>query len=158
MTPANTVIIISDEHNRDITGCYGDPYVRTPNIDKLAAGGVQFNCAYSNSPVCVPARASMMTGRYPHQISAWDSVSPFDGSTKGWNHRLRDAGHDVVSIGNLHFRSAEDDNGFSEEILPMHVHNRVGFLSSLLRDPPITMNAAIAMSQKSANPLILPIN
>lgn len=68
MKPANMLIIMSDEHTRDITGCYGDPIVKTPNIDALAASGIKFVNAYTNSPICVPARASFATGRYVHQI------------------------------------------------------------------------------------------
>ena len=136
MRPTNTVIILSDEHNRDIAGCYGDGVARTPHLDRLARGGVRFSNAYTSSPVCVPARASFATGRYPHRIGTWDSATPYDGSVKGWGARLLDAGHEVVSIGKLHFRSTEDDNGFSREIVPMHVHNGVGWVSSLLRDPP----------------------
>ena len=146
MHPANTVIILSDEHNRDIAGCYGDPVAKTPNLDGLAAGGVRFTAAYTNSPVCVPARASFATGRYPHQIRSWDSVSPHDGSVKGWGARLLDTGHDVVSIGKLHFRSSDDPNGFSQELVPMHVHNGTGWLSSLLRNPPALLPSVEEMA------------
>ena len=136
MHSTNTVVILSDEHNRYITGCYGDKIVSTPHLDRLAGDGTRFNNAYTNSPVCVPARASFATGRYPHQIGAWDSVSPYDGSVKGWGSRLLDAGHEVVSIGKLHYRSTQDNNGFSREINPIHVYKGVGWLSSLLRNPP----------------------
>ena len=142
MRPTNTVIILSDEHNRDIAGCYGDNVARTPNLDRLARGGVRFSNAYTNSPVCVPARASFATGRYPHQIGAWDSATPYDGTVKGWGARLLAAGHEVVSVGKLHFRCTEDDNGFSREIVPMHVHNGVGWVSSLLRAPPAPLATA----------------
>lgn len=146
MRATNTVFILSDEHNRDLLGCYGDPVVKTPNLDSLAVQGVRFANAYTNSPVCVPARASLATGRYPHQIRAWDSTAPFDGSVKGWAARLSESGHEVVSIGKLHFRSAEDPNGFSREIAPMHVHNGTGWLSSLLRDPPVPLEGADDMA------------
>ena len=146
MHPTNTVIVFSDEHNRDVAGCYGDRIARTPHLDRLAQSGTLFSNAYTNSPVCVPARASFATGRYPHQIGAWDSVSPYDGSVAGWGARLLSAGHEVVSIGKLHFRSTDDPNGFSQEILPMHVHEGVGWLSSLLRDPPVPLEAAKDMA------------
>ena len=48
-------------------------------------------------------------------------------------HRLRDQGHTVVAIGKLHFRSSDDDNGFSEELLPMHILNGRGGVHMLLR-------------------------
>lgn len=143
---ANTIIILSDEHNRDVLGCYGDAIAKTPNLDRLAQQGVLFQNAYTNSPVCVPGRASFATGRYPHQIRAWDSVTPHDGTVKGWGAHLIEAGHEVVSIGKLHFRSSDDPNGFSEEIIPMHVVNGVGWLSSLLRDPPVQLEGCDGMA------------
>lgn len=139
MQPANTIVIMSDEHNRNVLGCYGNPWVKTPNLDRIAREGVLFRNAYCNSPGCVPSRASMITGRYPHQTRLWDSATPYHGTPKGWNGRLRDAGHEVVSIGKLHFRSTKDDNGFSQEIAPMHVHEGVGFPYALMRDPPVRM-------------------
>lgn len=61
--------------------------------------------------------------------------TPMTASKKAWHHLLRDRGHEVVSIGKLHFRSDEDDNGFSQELLPMHVVDGKGDLIGLLRDP-----------------------
>ena len=58
----NVVFIISDQHNPTFTGCYSG-ITRTPNIDSLAVGGARFENAYSNCPICVPARASMFTGK-----------------------------------------------------------------------------------------------
>ena len=146
MQPTNTIVILSDEHNRDVLGCYGDPIAKTPNFDRLAARGTRFANAYCNSPVCVPSRASFATGRYPHQIEAWDSTAPFTGTPKGWAHRLRSQGHEVTSIGKLHYRSAEDDNGFTKELAPMYVHNGTGWLSSLLREPPTQLVGAEGMA------------
>lgn len=146
MRATNTIFILSDEHNRDVLGCSGDPVVKTPNLDAMAAHGVRFANAYTNSPVCVSARASLATGRYPHQIGAWDSTMPHDGAIKGWAARLVDAGHEVVSIGKLHYRRTEDPNGFSQEIIPMHVHNQTGWLTSLLRDPPVMLSGADDMA------------
>jgi choline-sulfatase len=135
MKPANLVFILSDEHSRRVLGCYGHGMIRTPNLDRLAAKGVRFTDAYTNSPICVPARASLHTGRYPHQIRFWDNGIPYDGSVPSWAHRLRDAGHEVVSIGKLHFRSADDDNGFTEEVMPLHVVDGIGDPLGWLRDP-----------------------
>ncbi|MEM9913147.1 MAG: sulfatase-like hydrolase/transferase [Pseudomonadota bacterium] len=148
MKPKNLLIVLSDEHNRDVLGCYGDDLVRTPNIDAIASRGTVFQNAYCNSPVCVSSRASMASGRYPHQIRAWDSTAPYDGVPHGWARQLRDQGHDVTSIGKLHYRSAEDDCGFDPSLLPMHVHNGVGWLSSLLREPPAPIAAADQMARR----------
>ena len=81
----------------------------------------------------MPARAAFATGKYIHQIGYWDNADPYDGKIPSWHHRLRDQGHRVVSVGKLHFRSTDDDNGFSESIVPMNVFERTGDLYGLLR-------------------------
>jgi arylsulfatase A-like enzyme len=59
------VIILTDDHGYGDLSCMGSADVRTPHLDALAAGGIRFTDWYSNSPVCSPARASLLTGRYP---------------------------------------------------------------------------------------------
>ena len=132
--PTNVLVICVDEHNRNAMGCAGHPLVSTPNIDRLARRGTRFTNAYTSSPICVPARASLATGLYVHQCRAWSSAEPFDGSVRGWAQRLRDAGHRVVSVGKLHYRSSEDPNGFDPEIVPMHVYDGIGWSTALLRE------------------------
>jgi choline-sulfatase len=129
----NLLFILSDEHNRDITGCYGNRLVRTPNLDALAARGTRFRWAYCNCPICVPSRASLATGRYVHEIGCWDNAHPYDGSARGWGHRLIEQGHEVAAIGKLHYRTVDDQTGFSEEINTLHVVDGVGDLLGLMR-------------------------
>ncbi len=134
MQPKNMLVLMSDEHNAKILGCHGNEIAKTPHIDALAARGTRFDAAYCNSPICIPARATFATGRAINQIGYWDNGDPYEGAVPSWHHRLRDAGHEVVSIGKLHFRgSADDDNGFSEEILAMHVVEELGDLMGLVR-------------------------
>jgi len=61
----NILWICTDQQRFDSLGCYGNSFVKTPNIDKLAQNGFQFNNAFCQSPVCTPSRASFLTGRYP---------------------------------------------------------------------------------------------
>lgn len=75
----NLVYIMSDQHNRRLLGCHGHPTVQTPRLDALAAGAVRFANAYTPCPICVPARASLATGRYVHQIGYWDNGTPYHG-------------------------------------------------------------------------------
>jgi len=102
--PANLLIIMSDEHNPKIMGCAGHGIVNTPNLDALAAGGTTYTSAYTTCPVCVPARAAFAVGKYVHQIGYWDNADAYDGAVPSWHHLLRERGHEVVSIGKLHFR------------------------------------------------------
>ena len=144
MTAANNLIIFeSDNHNRDLLGCYGHPIVQTPNLDRIANQGVRFANAYCTSSLCCPSRASLATGLYPHQTGFWDNCLVYDGRRASWATRVRDQGHTAVSVGKLHFRSTEDDNGFSDEIAPMHIVDGVGGLVNLLRwseDEPVQTN------------------
>jgi len=133
MAPRNLLFLLSDNHHRKLSGAYGHPLAHTPNLDGLAARGAVFENAYAASPLCCPARAALATGRYPHETGHWDNAITYDGHVPSWMHRLRAAGHDVVSIGKLHFRSNDDDNGFSREILPMHILNGKGGTHMLLR-------------------------
>ena len=147
MKPANLLFILSDEHNPRVLGAAGHNMIKTPNLDRLATSGTRFNAAYCNSPICVPSRASLATGRHVHRIRFWDNAIPYDGSVPSWHHRLRDAGHEVTSIGKLHFRSAEDDNGFSEEVMPLHVVAGIGDPLGWLRDPLPVRKAALRLAQ-----------
>lgn len=131
--PANLLIIMSDEHDPRWMGCSGSPLALTPNLDRLAARGTRFADAYTTCPICVPARAAFALGKYVHQIGYWDNADAYDGALASWHHRLRGRGHRVVSVGKLHFRSTGDDNGFSEEIIPMNVLDGKGDLYGLLR-------------------------
>ena len=151
MQPSNLLFILSDEHRRDVAGCYGDRIAITPNIDAFAARGVLFRNAYTPCPICVPARAALATGRWVHQTGSWDNAAPYHGEPPSWHHRLRDNGHRVVSIGKLHFRETADDNGFSEEILPLHVLEGKGDLVGMLREPPAARGSMPALAA-SAGP------
>ena len=99
----NVIVIMSDEHNPKVMGCAGHPVVSTPHLDELARRGTRFSSAYTTSPVCVPARAAFALGKYIHQIGYWDNADAYDGARPSWHHVLRTAGHQVVSIGKLHF-------------------------------------------------------
>ena len=144
--PRNLLFIMSDEHNKRMLGAAGHPMVRTPNLDRLAEQGVRFTDAYCNSPICVPSRASFHTGRYVHDIRFWDNAIAYDGSVPSWAHRLKAAGHRVDSIGKLHFRSAEDDNGFTQEHMPLHVVDGIGDPIGMLRDPPQPRVASLKLA------------
>lgn len=134
MQPENLVFITSDEHNPHVVGCYGNPVVRTPNIDALAARGTRFENAYCNVPICVPSRASFATGRYAHELGSWDNAAPYVGEeAPSWGHRLVSQGHKVTTIGKLHYRRVGDPTGFPDQRLPMHVLDGVGDLYGLLR-------------------------
>ncbi|HEU5316526.1 MAG TPA: sulfatase-like hydrolase/transferase [Chloroflexota bacterium] len=137
--PTNLLFICSDEHTAHVLGAYGNPVVRTPNLDALAARGTRFTSAYTPFPICVPARACLATGRYAHQLGIWDNGAPYTGrEAPSWGHRLTAQGHEATTIGKLHYRSEEDDTGFPDQRLAMHVVDGVGDVFGLLRkDSPV---------------------
>ena len=66
----NIVLFIADDVSWNDLGCYGNSFVRTPNIDKLAEDGMKFTNAILTTSSCSPSRISIMTGRYPHNTGA----------------------------------------------------------------------------------------
>ncbi len=134
MKPQNLLLILSDQHTPKAMGCSGNSVVQTPNLDKLAARGTRFSSAYCNSPICVPARAALATGRYIHQTGYWDNSRGYEGSVPSWGHRLSHFGYGVESIGKLHYRSESDPTGFDRQHLPMHIAPGGGALIGVLRD------------------------
>lgn len=123
----NLLILMSDEHTRRMTGCYGHSMVQTPNLDRLAERGVRFDNAYVNHPICVPSRANFITGRYTHETGNWDNAHPYTGEeAAGFGHRLADAGHNLTTIGKLHYRFPDDPNGLSDSRIAMNVFQGKG--------------------------------
>lgn len=130
----NILLICSDQHSIFQTGCYGNGKVITPNIDELARTGTRFEWAYSNNPICVPARACMATGQYSHCIGSYDNATPYTGQVKSFGHRLEENHVTVTTIGKLHYRKTEDDTGFKDQRIPLHIKNGIGDIYGLLRD------------------------
>src|SRR3954454_18316290 len=135
MAARNLLFIISDEHQARALSCADHPIVRTPNIDRLAARGTRFTAAYTPCPICVPARASLATGRYVHDIRYWDNAMGYDGRVPGWGVRLQTAGIRVESIGKLHYTNGEAPTGFERQHLPMHLAEGIGQVWGSVRDP-----------------------
>jgi arylsulfatase A-like enzyme len=70
----NVLLIVSDDQGYHDLGCYGGSDVRTPNLDRLAAGGVRLTSFYVSWPACTPSRASLLTGRYPQRCGTYDMM------------------------------------------------------------------------------------
>lgn len=129
------VVICSDEHDPRHSGFGGSAVVQTPNLDRLAAQSAQFTRAWTPSPICVPARASLATGLWVHQHRCWDNAIAYDGRLPSWGHRLQAAGVRVESIGKLHYKSAEADTGFDRQHEAMHLAAGMGQVWGSVRDP-----------------------
>ncbi|MBI5721368.1 MAG: sulfatase-like hydrolase/transferase [Burkholderiales bacterium] len=133
--PCNVLVLLSDEQDALALGGAGHPWVHTPHLDALAARGTRFTRALTPSPICVPARASLATGRWVHQIGYWDNAMGYDGRVPGWGHALMAAGHRVESIGKLHYANAQAPTGFSRQHEPLHLAGGIGQVWGSVRDP-----------------------
>jgi choline-sulfatase len=98
----NLLVIMADQHRADVMGCSGDPVVRTPNIDRLAAEGVRFSRTTCQGPLCMPARASYLTGRYVRDHGVYSNWAEVDPGLPTHPRALRDAGYHTAVIGKTH--------------------------------------------------------
>ncbi len=147
MAKQNVLVIMSDEHTRSVMGAYGNPFVKTPVLDKLANDGIRFENAYTPSPICIAARASFATSTQVFEHRCWSSAEPYFGQQESWMSRLREKGSEVVSIGKLHYRSADDDVGFSESQHAMYLANcGLGWPQGLQRKPVIDFPGAAELA------------
>jgi choline-sulfatase len=113
----NVLFILADQHNPSFSGCYGHPLARTPSIDSLAQRGTRFASAYCASPLCVPARAALFSGRYVHEIGIWDNTRAYNGMPSSWGHYFRDNGVSLTTLGSVDF-APDVDCGIEQELLP----------------------------------------
>ena len=113
----NILVVMSDQHSRRYAAPYGHPFIRTPNMQRLADAGATFVNAYCNSPICGPSRASFMTGRYLPDIEAWDNATVLHGDLPTWAHLLNAAGYETVLSGKMHFQGADQLHGFRRRLL-----------------------------------------
>jgi len=110
----NILFLFSDQHAWKIAGCYGDPVAETPNLDRLAAEGVTFDNVYCPSPLCVPSRMSMLSGRWPHEQRCWTLEDPLGSDVPTWPHALGAIGRRSVLIGRLHAIGPDQRHGYAE--------------------------------------------
>ncbi|WP_170284548.1 sulfatase-like hydrolase/transferase [Kribbella amoyensis] len=116
MERPNIVVVLSDEHTGSAAGWAGHPRVLTPNLDRLAGTGTAYEHAYTNSPMCVPSRLSLLTGQYVHQIGAWDNGVVPGPEFRSWGHHLREAGYRSVIAGRTHFNGPDRTLGFDARL------------------------------------------
>ena len=112
----NIVFIIADDMNWDDCGAYGNPNIRTPNLDRLAEGGMKFTNAFLTTSSCSPSRASLITGMYPHQTDAEQLHWAIPADKITFVEKLREAGYWTAQAGKWHMGD--------------HIMDRFDFLAS----------------------------
>ena len=108
--PRNVVVILSDDHRYDFMGFMprAPAFLRTPNLDRMAAGGAHVANAFVTTSLCSPSRASMLTGQYAHNHGVVDNTSPVPPGTRFFPEDLQAAGYRTAWVGKWHM--GEDDD------------------------------------------------
>lgn len=103
----NFIVIFTDDQGYNDLGCFDSPNIKTPNIDRLATGGIRFTNYYSGASVCTPSRASLLTGCYPERVGNLPVLFP--NSDRGLSLQentiaelLRAKGYSTACIGKWH--------------------------------------------------------
>ena len=122
----NLLYIHSDQHSPHVTGCYGNDLVDTPNLDRLAASGVMFDNVYCCSPICVPSRMSMLSGRHPYQNEVWTNEHALDSRIPTIAHAMGAAGYQPELVGRMHAVGPDQLHGYAARFVGDHGANFPG--------------------------------
>lgn len=110
----NIVLYFSDQQRADTIGCYNDAIDFTPNLDTLAAEGLQYAYAFTAQPVCGPCRAIFQTGRYPTETGCFRNNIALPPGTRTLAQRMYAAGYDAAYVGKWHLASTGPLEGAPE--------------------------------------------
>lgn len=101
----SVVLFVTDQHRLDHTGFGGNPVVRTPHLDALAARSTSFTEAYAANPICMPNRATLLTGRMPSAHGTRCNGIPLDWDASTFVRQLRGVGYRTGLVGKAHFQN-----------------------------------------------------
>jgi choline-sulfatase len=114
--PPNLLLIMVDQLAACWLPAYGHPVVQAPNLTRLARDGVVFESAYCPSPLCLPSRAGMLTGKLPSRVGAYDNAGELPASSPTIAHHLRSHGYATRLTGKMHFVGPDQLHGFEERL------------------------------------------
>ena len=150
----NILLIVSEDNGPEL-GCYGDPYARTPNLDKLATEGVRFENAFVPYSVCSPSRACFLTGLYPHQNGhiglATHKFALYKKDTPNFTSLFKAGGYRAGLIGKLHV-NPEKAFPFDSHAIPGANFNRKQTVEDYAKEAARFFNAS------GDNPWFLSVN
>lgn len=107
----NIILIMTDQQRYDTIAALGFPFATTPNLDRLVREGVSFTDCHITAPSCVPSRASLFTGYYPHTTGVLRNGQAWQ---RTWVEDLRSAGYRCINVGKMHTIPYNSDSGFHE--------------------------------------------
>jgi choline-sulfatase len=114
--PPNILFIIADQLAAPFLPAYGHRLVQTPRIDSIARAGTVFENFYSSSPLCAPARASLMSGLLPSNTGVYDNAAEFPSAIPTFAHYLRLENYRTCLSGKMHFVGPDQLHGFEERL------------------------------------------
>ena len=121
MERPNVLLIMTDQHRFDALGCYGNPVIETPNLDYIASRGTVFDCAYTPSPSCIPARACLISGMNQWNTGILGMGRGQYGMGVNFPHtlpgELAQAGYHTQGVGKMHFAPQRALNGFHNTVI-----------------------------------------
>lgn len=100
----NILFIMADDHAQHGLSCYESPFLKTPQIDRLAREGMRFTHAFGVNSLCAPARAALLTGKHSHINGKKTNADPFDGRQATFPALLQDAGYETAIVGKWHLK------------------------------------------------------
>ncbi len=112
----NILLLMVDQMSALALSMHGNAISQTPNIDALAETGVVFDNAYCNSPLCAPSRFSMLTGRLPESINAFDNASEFRADIPTMAHYMSALDYHTILCGKMHFIGPDQLHGYEERL------------------------------------------
>ena len=135
-TAMNVILIMTDQQRWDTMACYGRENAETPNLDWLAAQSTVFTSAYTSTPSCLPARASLMTGQDPWHtgiLGMGGNQPQLENLSHTLPQHLAEAGYHTQGVGKMHFRPSRALFGFHHTVLDEATRQEPGgFVSDYL--------------------------
>ncbi|PID56937.1 choline-sulfatase [candidate division KSB3 bacterium] len=117
----NILVIMSDEHNAGVAGCYGNDIIQTPSLDRLSRQGITFENCYCNSPLCVPSRLSFTSGKYISRVGAWNNNCWLPSDDYPSLPRIMNAvGYESILCGKMHY---DWTRNYGFRVIGTNLHN-----------------------------------
>ena len=143
----NIILIVTDQQRFDTINALGYPSVETPNLDRLVKDGVSYSQCHVTAATCVPSRASLFNGYYPHTTGV---LSNGDAWSRSWVEELNNSGYHCVNIGKMHTSPFDARAGFHERYIVENKERRTDFAGRQFFDELDVVLAARGLTRAEA--------